>query len=85
MKDLITKRELCRKAIKLEDWKKSFKLAKGFDAIFSKEDIESLSISYECLVGNENFYKSLKYDTDSIIFKAKSILLKYLDDFENEK
>jgi len=83
MKDIIPKREQCRNAIRSNDWKKALQLAKGFDKIFSKDEIEKISISYECLTGRENFYKSLKYDTVVIMEEAKTILISYREIYYN--
>ena len=84
MKDIIPKREQCRNAIQLQNWKKALKLAKGFDKVFSSDEIQKISISYECLTGRENFYKSLKHDTDSIFEEAKNILISYNEKYNNE-
>ncbi len=79
MKVDITKREQCRNFVKIQDWKQAFKLAKGFDALFSKEDIEKLEIAYECLVGKESFYRMLKYDIETILSESKEILITYVN------
>jgi hypothetical protein len=84
MKDNVSKREQCRIYIIKNEWKNAFKLAKGFDAIFNKEHIEKLSIAYECLTGNESFYKMIGKDTTSIINDAKTILIKYVEDFNSK-
>ena len=59
MKELIPKREQCRNFVKSEDWKSAFKLAKGFDALFTKEELGKIDISYEeyeVINSNEEFY-----------------------------
>ncbi len=78
-------RDYCRELIRKNEWKSAFKLAKGFDMIFSKEDIQKISISYECMVGNSAFYKMLGYDLDDIIEKSKNILLEYLKKYDSKK
>ena len=84
MKELIPKREQCRNFVKSEDWKSAFKLAKGFDALFTKEELGKIDISYECLVGRESFYRMLKYDVDTILAEAKEILLNYVKKSESD-
>lgn len=81
----IQKREQCRTFIKNEEWKSAFKLAKGFDKLFTKDEIQKISISYECLVGNEQFYIMLKYDIEEIINEAKYILITYVEKFDSKK
>ncbi len=81
----ITKRELCRNFVKAEDWKSAFRLAKGFDALFSKDEVEKISIAYECLSGKEFFYKSLKYDVDTIKAEAKIILQTYVKNYVSKE
>lgn len=78
MKEIIPKREQCRNFIKSEDWKSAFKLAKGFDKLFSKDELSKIDISYECLVGREAFYRMLKYDVDTILIEAKEIVSNYV-------
>jgi hypothetical protein len=81
MKPDITKREVCRNFVKTEDWKSAFKLAQGFDALFTKSEIEKISIAYECLTGKEGFYKMLKYDVDAIKVDAQKILKTYVENY----
>lgn len=84
MKPETTKREQCRNFIKSEDWKGAFKLAQGFDALFTKDEIEKISIAYECLTGNDSFYKMLKYDIEGIKNQAKNILKTYVENFDSK-
>ena len=73
----ITKVQLCKDSVIKDDWKKSFQLAKGFDKLYNKSEIEKISIAYECLVGKEQFYKMLNIDTKTIIEEAKKLLINY--------
>jgi hypothetical protein len=80
----MTKREECFEYAKREDWKKCFRLAKGFDAIFSKESIDKIDISYECLSNSNriSFYKALNIDTENTIIEAKNIILDYISNMK---
>ncbi len=69
-----TKREDSINFAKNGDWKNSLKLAKGFDNLYNKEEIETISIAYECLAGKKSFYTMLGINIEETIEKAKDII-----------
>ena len=81
---LIPKRQQCFDLAKSEEWKKCFSLAKGFDKLFSKENIDKISISYECLNNEKraSFYKMLGIDIENTLLEAKNIILEHIKNIE---
>lgn len=78
-----TKREHCISLVKNKNpnWKEIFKIAKSFNNVFNKTDLDKISISYECLSGKESFYKMMKYDIDKINTESKTILTEWADKY----
>jgi hypothetical protein len=69
-----TKSEQIKEAIKIDDWKKAFKIANGFFTGLAKDEKRSIDISHECNCGKLDFYRSIGVDTDFEILNAKNIL-----------
>jgi len=73
-----TKRDKTRDLIRDNETKKALKNCKGFDLIYSKNEIRIISIAYECFSGNEAFYKALGVNTDEAKEQAKELLNKMM-------
>lgn len=59
--------------------KEALAIFSTFRVGFTREELRTLKIAYECLTGNAVFYRQLGIDTRLEIEKSKSILLdKYL-------
>lgn len=52
----------------------ALKLFSGFRIGFSKEEQRTLKIAYESHTGKEEFYKSLRLDTDTIKLEAIQLI-----------
>lgn len=70
------KRDKARKLITEGKTKEAIKIVKTFDQIYTKAELRILQIGYECLTGNENFYKQLGENTEQIKNEAKNLLQK---------
>jgi hypothetical protein len=73
-----TKRDKARNLIRKGNVKEALRIVKGFDGIYSKEEMRTLGIAYEALTGKASFYKQLGEDTDAIIATATKLLDKML-------
>lgn len=59
-----------------KDFKKAIGIAKKLDHSFSKEEVRSLEIAFECLNGRENYYTQLGVDTQKVINKSIELIKK---------
>jgi hypothetical protein len=78
----LTKTEQARAAFARGDVKEALRIAKDFNLIFTKEQCRTMQVAYECLTGNEAFYKMLKFDTELNIKNALLILYNKFTDKE---
>ena len=62
-----------RDSIEKGDFKKAFRVAKGFRLGISKDESNRLKLAYECLVHPE-FYAQLGMDTTTVIAEGIQIL-----------
>ena len=70
-----TKLAQIKQAVKAENWKLAFKMAKGFFYGFTDEEKRAVDIAHEAAQGrNKAFYKTLGIDTDAMTEQAKGIL-----------
>ena len=59
--------------------KEALAIFSTFRVGFTREELRTLKIAYECLTGNAGFYRQLGIDTRLEIEKSKNIILtKYL-------
>ena len=58
------------------DWKSALAIFSTFRIGFTKEEIRSMEIAHESLVGHGDFYRSIGIDVDTEIEKSKAFLLK---------
>lgn len=56
------------------DIKGALRIFCSFKIGFTKEDKHKIEVAYECLTGNESFYKSLQLDTDTIKTEAIQLI-----------
>ena len=73
-----TKRDTARQLIRAGNTKDAMRIVKSFDGIYSKEEMRTLQIAYECLTGKESFYKQIGEDTTKLKNDAESLLQKML-------
>mgnify|MGYP006273844821 CR=1 FL=1 len=73
---MTTKRDKARELIKQGNVKDALRIVKTFDRIYTKDEMRTLQIAYECLTGKESFYQQLGEDTTTIKNKAESLLQK---------
>ena len=71
-----TKSEIARSLIQSGNLKEAMRIVKGFSLIYSKEEMRTLQIAYECLSGKEAFYKQFGEDTTKIKQDAEGLLQK---------
>ena len=69
-----TTRDKARKFIKERNYKEALKLSRKFDKIFNTNEIRILEIAYECLTGNEDWYKKLDINTAQILKESIDLL-----------
>lgn len=79
-----TKRDTARNLIRAGNTKDAMRIVKSFDGIYSKDEMRTLQIAYECLTGKENFYKQIGEDTFKLKNKADELLNKMFLSNENE-
>ncbi len=53
--------------------REALKIAKELDITFTKEEISTLQIAYECYTGKEVFYRMIKINTE--LKKKEAIIL----------
>lgn len=73
---MITKRDKARELIKQGNVKEALRIVKTFDGIYSKDEMRTLQIAYECLTGKESFYQQLGEDTTKVKIEAEKLLEK---------
>lgn len=73
---MITKRDKARELIKSGNTKEALRIVKSFDGIYSKDEMRTLQIAYECLAGKESFYQQLGEDVTKIKIEAENLLHK---------
>jgi len=71
-----TKRDKARKLIAEGKTKEAIKIVKTFDQIYTKDELRILQIGYECLTGNENFYKQIGENIEQVKIEAVNLLSK---------
>lgn len=80
-----TKTEKAISLFKLGMLKESLAIFSRFRFGFTKEERRVLQISYECLTGNSNFYKSLGYDVEECLNESRDIIRKNYSFKKNEE
>jgi len=73
-----TKRDIARSLIRAGNTKDAMRIVKSFDGIYSKDEMRTLQIAYECLTGKESFYQQIGEDTTKLKSDAESLLQKML-------
>ena len=73
-----TKRDTARNLIRAGKTKEAMRIVKKFDGIYSKDEMRTIQIAYECLTGKEIFYKQIGEDTTKLKSDAESLLQKML-------
>lgn len=73
-----TKRDTARNLIRAGNTKDAMRIVKSFDGIYSKDEMRTLQIAYECFTGKESFYKQIGEDTIKLKSDAESLLQKML-------
>ena len=71
---MVTKTEKAIRLYQSGEKKSALKLLKTFRLGFTKGEIRVLTIAYECLSGNEKFYKQLGLDTECYKLTADLII-----------
>ena len=74
-----TKRDIARELIRAGEVKKAIKIVKSFDLIYTKDELRTLQVAYECLTGKESFYQSIGNDTKKIQAEAEELLKKMIE------
>lgn len=74
-----TKTEKAKKLFLSGKTKEALQIFKDFKLGFSPQEKHTLQIAYECLTGNEEFYKKLGINTSEIKQNALSIVKKLYD------
>lgn len=77
MEKLITKTEQAKSFLKNGDLKSCLRILKTFRVGISKNDKRSIEIGYECLSGNDNFYRQIGVDIQNEISKSRDIATRY--------
>lgn len=70
----LSKTEIVRQKYEQGDFVSALRICKDFRIGVSEEHRRNLQIAYECLTGNEKFYKSIGIDTKSVIERSKDII-----------
>lgn len=73
-RDYTTKTQKAIEAFKAQDLKGALRIFKGFDRIFSKQEIRTLQIAYEILTGKGSFYKQLHYNIGAFVANSITIV-----------
>lgn len=73
-----TKRDTARNLIRAGNTKDAMRIVKNFDGIYSKDEMRTLQIAYECLTGKESFYQQIGEDTNKLKNEAECLLKKML-------
>ena len=58
------------------DWKNALAIFSTFRIGFTKDEVRSMEIAHDALVGHEAFYRSIGIDVDTEIAKSKAFLQK---------
>lgn len=71
---MVKKTDIVREALRMGDFKKALKIAKGFRINITKEERDKMSRAYECIV-HPDFYKQIGADISKTIEEGKEIIL----------
>lgn len=63
---------------KEQKYKEALRIIKSFRKVLCEEDIRILNIAWECISGNESFYRQLGMNTDKLKGDAYDIMVKYV-------
>lgn len=74
-----TKRQQLKEYVSQGKTKDALRIAKGLDVTYSKSEIRTLEIAYECLSGKEAFYIQLGENVSMTKNNAISLLSKVKD------
>lgn len=73
--EIVRKSDLVRQLVAQNKFKEALRIAKGFRLGISKEDSETMSRGYECIV-HPMFYQQLGYDTEETVRLGVQVLQK---------
>ena len=71
---MITKKEKAISLFKKKEYKKAFKIFKGFKLEFNKEENRILDLTYEILAGRDSFYRSIGINCDETVDLGFSLI-----------
>ncbi len=70
---LVKQTDIVREAVKAGEWKKALRIAKDFRINVTKEQRDTMSRAYECMVHPE-FYRQIGADITGAIAKGKEVV-----------
>ena len=76
-----TKTQKFMRLFKEQKYKEALKVIMIFRRVLREEDIRILNIAWECISGNEAFYRQLGLNTDKVKGDAYDIMIKYVYGF----
>lgn len=76
-----TKTQKFRRLFREQKYKEALKVIKSFRKGLSSDEIRTLSIAWECVTGNCDFYRQLGISTEKVMSEAYSIMVRYVYNF----
>lgn len=70
---LVKQSDIVREAVKAGEWKKALRIAKDFRINVTKEQRDTMSRAYECMVHPE-FYRQIGTDIPGAITEGKAVV-----------
>ncbi len=76
-----TKTQKFRRLFKEEKYREALKVIKSFRRGFEANELRTLNIAWECVSGNDSFYRQLGFNPDKVKGEAYEIMRKYVYGF----